>query len=175
MEYVAGQDLSALVKKGGPLSVARAVSYVLQAARGLEYAHKRGVIHRDIKPANLLLDDEGTVKILDMGLARLSGEGDTAGQAELTGTGAVMGTVDYMAPEQALSTKHADARADVYSLGCTLYWLITGRPVYDGETLMAKLIAHREEPIPRLGDVPEAVQAVFEKMVAKKSAERTRR
>ncbi len=172
MEYVEGQDLAALVKKNGPLPLSRALGYLLQAARGLEYAHKRGVIHRDIKPANLLLDSEGVVKVLDMGLARFSGEGDTAGQAELTGTGAVMGTVDYMAPEQAISTKHADARADIYSLGCTLHWLVTGRPMYDGETLMAKLIAHREEPVPSLGNVPEAVQAVFEKMVAKKSAER---
>ena len=168
MEYVDGQDLSALVKKNDPFTVCRAVDYILQAARGLEFAHKMGVIHRDVKPANLLLDANGTVKILDMGLARIEADGDTATQAELTGTGAVMGTVDFMAPEQALSTKHADARADIYSLGCTLHWLVTGRPMYDGETLMAKLIAHREEPIPRLGDVSDAVQAVFENMVAKK-------
>ena len=162
MEYVAGSDLSALVKKHGPLSVAKAVNYVLQAAHGLEFAHKKGVIHRDVKPGNLLLDTEGTVKILDMGLARLSADGDAKTQAELTGTGAVMGTVDYMAPEQALDTKHADARADIYSLGCTLYYLLTGRPAYEGDTLMAKLLAHREAPIPSLGaGVPEQVQAIF--------------
>ena len=168
MEYVEGSDLSAVVKAHGPLPVAKAVNYVLQAARGLEFAHGEGVVHRDIKPANLLLDKKGTVKILDMGLARLSSDGNAATQADLTGTGAVLGTVDYMAPEQALSTKHADARADIYSLGCTLYYLLAGKPAYDGDTLMARLLAHRETPIPSLGaDVPEQVQAIFEKMVAK--------
>ncbi len=173
MEFVAGSDLSAFVKKYGPLPVAKAVNYILQAARGLDYAHKHGVIHRDIKPANLLLDSEGTVKILDMGLARFDTASNVATQAELTGSGAVMGTVDYMAPEQALSAKHADARADVYSLGCSLYYLLTGRAAYDGDSMMAKLLAHREQPTPSLGtEVPEEVQAVFQKMVAKKFEDR---
>ena len=174
MEYVEGSDLSALVKKKGPLSVEQAVQCMLQAARGLEYAHKQGVVHRDIKPANLLLDTSGTVKILDMGLARI--EGDSAGRAELTSTGAVMGTVDYMAPEQALSTKTADARSDIYSLGISLWYLLTGKCAYDGDTLMAKLLAHRDAPIPSLcalrGEVPSSVDAVFQKMVAKQAKDR---
>jgi len=174
MELVDGSDLSALVKKNGPFPVAQAVNYILQAAKGLEFAHAEGIVHRDIKPANLLLDKKGTVKILDMGLARI--EGDTAGQAELTGTGAVMGTVDYMAPEQALSTKTADARADIYSLGCSLFYLLTGKATYDGETLTAKLMAHQNQPIPSIRtirpEVPEAVEAIFTKMVAKRVEDR---
>jgi serine/threonine protein kinase/Leucine-rich repeat (LRR) protein len=172
MEYVDGKDLSALVKKNGPFPVNKAVNYILQAARGLEFAHKKGVIHRDVKPANLLLDDEGVVKILDMGLARIESGGDVPAQAELTGTGTVMGTVDYMAPEQALNTKNADARADIYSLGISLYYLIAGRAAYSGDSLMEKLVAHREQPIPSLQEaqttVPKQLETVFKKMVAKK-------
>lgn len=176
MEFVDGKDLSALVKKNGPFSVGEAVNFVLQAAKGLAFAHQKGVVHRDIKPGNLLLDGDGTVKILDMGLARIQSSGDTPTQAELTGTGAVMGTVDYMAPEQALGAKHADQRADIYSLGCSLYYLLTGKAAYDGDTLMAKLLAHQNNPIPSLRsirpEVPEQLEAVFRKMIAKKVDDR---
>jgi serine/threonine protein kinase len=178
MEYVEGQDLSVLVKRQGTLDAARAVDCVLQAARGLDFAHRHGVIHRDIKPGNLLLDTAGKVRILDMGLARI--EGDTAGQAELTHTGAVMGTVDYMAPEQALSTKHADARSDIYSLGITLWYLLVGRPAYEGDSLMARLLAHRDAPIPSLrehlkgvtGEPAVELDRIFQKFVAKRPADR---
>ncbi len=176
MQYVDGQDLSVLVKKSGPLSAQKAVNYILQAAKGLEFAHGEGVVHRDIKPANLLLDKKGTVKILDMGLARIESDGNAATQGELTGTGAVMGTVDYMAPEQARNTHKADARADIYSLGCSLYYLLTAKPVYEADSITSKLIAHQFDPIPSLqslrDDVPAEVQAFFEKMVAKKVDDR---
>jgi serine/threonine-protein kinase len=176
MELVEGSDLSVLVKKNGPFPIAQAVHYILQAAKGLEFAHNEGVVHRDIKPANLLLDKKGVVKILDMGLARLSGDVDAPTQAELTSTGTVMGTVDYMAPEQALNTKAADHRADIYALGCSLYYLLAGKATYDGDTLMAKLLAHRDQSIPALRatcpEVSEQLETVFKKMVAKKVEDR---
>ena len=169
MQYVDGTDLSVLIKEQGPLSVEKAVGCVLQAACGLQYAHSQGVVHRDIKPANLLLDSSGTVKILDMGLARLDSAG--AEQDQLTGTGQIMGTIDYMAPEQALDTKHADARADIYALGVTLWYLLTGRSLYAGGTVVMKLLAHQNHPIPSLRQAcPHAspeLEAAFEKMVAK--------
>ena len=176
MEYVEGQDLSALVKKNGPFPVAKAMNYVLQAARGLEFAHSEGVVHRDIKPANLLLDKKGVVKILDMGLARIEAAGDVQAQAELTGTGTVMGTVDYMSPEQAFNTKSADARADIYSLGCTLHYLIAGKATYAGDSIIEKILAHREKPIPKLKEhhpeVSDELEVIFRKMVAKRAEDR---
>ncbi len=176
MELVEGSDLSALVKKNGPFGIDQAVNYITQAARGLEAAHAEGIVHRDIKPANLLLDKRETVKVLDMGLARIEGSVDAPTQAELTSTGTVMGTVDYMAPEQALNTKTADARADIYSLGCSLFYLLCGKATYDGDTLMAKLLNHREQPIPSLRatrpEVSERLDSIFAKMVAKKVEDR---
>jgi predicted Ser/Thr protein kinase len=174
MQYVEGRNLSEVVKELGPQPLGRTVDWILQAARGLAFAHEQGVIHRDIKPGNLLVDSRGTVKILDMGLARL--ENLDADQDQLTGTGQIMGTVDYMAPEQAVDTRQADARADIYSLGVTLWYLLTARPLFAGDTAMNKMMAHMQTPVPPLaserGHVPPAVEAAFQRMVAKRPVDR---
>ncbi|QEG15978.1 protein kinase domain-containing protein [Gimesia maris] len=176
MEYVEGIDLSAVVKKQGVLEVDVAVDYILQAAKGLEFAHNKGVIHRDIKPANMLLDNDGTIKILDMGLARIEDEAHEIPATQLTQDGSVMGTVDYMAPEQAKDTHTADARSDIYSLGCSLYYLLTGESVYRGSTMVNRIMAHQNDPIPTLTGkhilISQDVDAVFQKMVAKKPEDR---
>ncbi|MCA9067634.1 MAG: serine/threonine protein kinase, partial [Planctomycetaceae bacterium] len=169
MEYVDGVELASLVKTTGPMPVDKAVGCVLQTAKGLEYAHREGVVHRDIKPHNLLLDPEGTVKILDMGLARIK---QTA-QADqsLTETGAILGTLDFMSPEQATDIKNADARSDIYSLGCTLFYLLGAKAMYPGGTHVQKLLAHREQPVPNLTEVcptaPDSLNQIYHYMVAK--------
>src|SRR5262249_40713796 len=124
MEYVEGRNLSELVRQNGPLTVELALRCTLQAARGLEHAHDAGIVHRDVKPANLMLAGDG-VKVLDLGLARVGVSIEGNGDGDLTAKGVIMGTAAYMAPEQAADTQRADARADVYSLGCTLFYLLT--------------------------------------------------
>jgi len=178
MELVEGQDLAHVVRKNGPMSFEQAVDTALQAARGLAYTHESGVVHRDIKPSNLCFDANGTVKILDLGVARLRpGELDSVEEADgPTGRSHIVGTVDFMAPEQAFDARHADHRADIYSLGCTLYFLLTGKRPYDGESPMERLLAHKEKPIPSLTaarpDAPTLLEHAFRKMVAKDPANR---
>lgn len=175
MEFVAGRDLERLVADDGPLSARRAIEYIVRAARGLGAAHAHGIYHRDIKPSNLLLDACGSVKVLDLGLARVTKGSGLFGSDEadvgLTRPGDLMGTVAYMSPEQAYNAQDADHRSDIYSLGCTLYYLLTGRPPYDGVTHMACLLAHREQPIPSLHDArPEilpTLDATLRRMMAK--------
>lgn len=179
MEYVEGEDLAHHVRNQGPLSVADAVDYVIQAATGLEYAHQQGIVHRDVKPGNLMLDTDGHIRVLDLGLAKPVGA-LTAGPDDvtdaMTSAGDIVGTAAYMAPEQAQNSQDVDRRSDIYSLGCTLYFLLTGEPVYAAESKLDRILAHRTAPPPALSmardDVPPELDAVFHKMIAKRPEER---
>jgi serine/threonine protein kinase len=179
MEYVDGRDLGRIARDRPP-TIEQACEWILQAARGLAHAHEAGVIHRDIKPSNLLLDSAGVVKVLDMGIARVQCEappaGDDTTETQLTQAGVIIGTVDFMAPEQAVSLRHADARSDIYSLGCTFFQILVGRPAFDGATVIEKIIAHRERELPSLcelrPDAGAALEAIVERMVAKRPEDR---
>jgi serine/threonine protein kinase len=181
MELVEGSDLGRLIRKHGPQPLGEVVGYILQAARGLDYAHQRNIIHRDVKPSNLLRQANGTIKVLDLGLARMaideaSLEPDATRMEHLTRTGQLLGTVDYLSPEQAMDAKHVDHRTDIYSLGCTMYTLLTCQPVFEAETPVRRLIAHAQAPIPRLrssvSGTPECLEEVFQAMLAKEPQDR---
>jgi len=179
MDYVEGRDLDRVVRDRGPLPIAQAVDCLIQAARGLEAAHAEGIVHRDIKPGNLMLDSAGRVRVLDLGLARIVDAANpfskTAG-GRLTESGMYMGTVDYMAPEQAEDSHRVDHRADIYGLGCTLYYLLTGQEPFPGETVLKRLIAHMERPAPSLRTarpgVSPALEAAYQRLVAKRPDDR---
>lgn len=146
MEFVDGIDLAKQVEKTGPLPIRHACHFARQVALGLQHAHERGMVHRDIKPQNLMLTRQGRVKILDFGLARFASEADADSEsAKLTKEGVTLGTPDYMAPEQVLDSRKADIRADVYSLGCTLYFMLSGRPPFSKGTAVDKMKAHIEQ------------------------------
>lgn len=177
-EFVAGDDLAALVTRGGRLEVADACEAIRQAALGLQHAHERGMAHRDIKPSNLWIahtaDGQAVVKVLDLGLARFTSELHQEG--ELTQTGQVMGTPDYIAPEQAQRTKEADIRSDIFSLGCTLFRMLTGQLPYQGSNVMEKLMARAMADAPRLRQVASDLPAGLEEIVARMLArDRTQR
>jgi len=173
MEYVDGPDLQRLVETDGPLDYQRAADYIRQAADGLAHAHQRNMIHCDIKPSNLLVNNQGVVKILDMGLARLAG-GDPADSGERNKD--VLGSVDYLAPEQALGNPDLDQRADIYSLGCTFYFLLTGHPPFGEGTLAERIVQHQTQPPRRIShersDAPADLVQICERMMAKRPASR---
>jgi len=179
MEYVDGSNLGSLIADRGPLPVATAVEYVLQAAQGLEYAHWHGMVHRDVKPENLILDWRGIVKVLDLGIVGLVAGLSEPGQGELVESSSrrvAYGTPDYMAPEQSTDSAPLGPACDIYSLGCTLHYLLLGRPVFAGDTAEAKLLAHQCQPAPSLGasrpDVPAALDRLFQRMLAKRPEDR---
>ncbi len=175
MEYVDGVDLQELIGRRGRLDPARAAHYVRQTAEGLQHAHQARLVHRDVKPANLLLSRTGVVKILDLGLARFFHAG-AASVTDQRSDQAILGTADYVAPEQARDSGDVDARADIYSLGATFYFLLAGRAPFADGTLNQKLLWHQMKappPLRRLRpDVPEAMAAVVARMMAKAPADR---
>ena len=175
-ELIEGIDLGKLVKRHGPLSVADACEVVRQAALGLAHAHDKGLTHRDVKPSNLMISSTGVVKLLDLGLARFRSE--TAPHDE-TDTGVWLGTVDYMAPEQAKDPRKADARSDLYSLGCTLFHLLVGQAPFTGQdcdTPFKKMTAHAHQPVPDIrtlrSDVPEQVSRIITRLLEKDPSRR---
>lgn len=177
MEYVEGTDFKEIVSESGPLNPEEALETIRQAALGLAYAHRNGIVHRDIKPANLMRDLSGAVKVADLGLAHMSDpSGDVAKSAELTQAGTVAGTIDYMSPEQAVDTASVDLRADIYSLGCTFFFLLTARPVFSEPSLMGRMLAHRESDPPSLRDLLQGIgpeiDGLFQRMVQKKPEDR---
>jgi len=176
MELIEGKDLFEQISENGKLPVNEAVAYIIQAARALEFAHANGVIHRDVKPANLIVNSQGLLKLVDMGLAKIhAGENENLVSMLTTNT-AIMGSADFMSPEQTVSTKNVDARADIYSLGASFYFLLTAKVMYPQKTTFSKLIAHRQSPISSLkfmrSDVSQKLDDVYTKMVAKSVEDR---
>jgi serine/threonine-protein kinase len=187
LEYVNGPNLEQLVRDAGPLPVGQACAYVRQVALGLQHAHERGLVHRDIKPSNLLLQRNGdgptahgVVKISDFGLARLNEPeartGSSGNGTLVTKQNTVLGTPDYLSPEQARDLHRADGRSDLYSLGCTFYYLLTGQVLFPGGTALQKLLRHsteEPEPLERLRpDVPPAVAGIVRRLLAKRPDDR---
>ena len=175
MEFVEGVSLAALVETAtGRCRSTQACDYVRQAALGLAHAFAQGLVHRDVKPQNLMVTPQGQVKVLDFGLASIAAE--CGGEGGLTEFGQGMGTPDYMAPEQIRDARSVDTRADIYSLGCTLYFLLTGRPPFPEGNSAQKMAAHLEKqptPLQQLRpELPAALVQVIERMMAKEPGQR---
>ncbi len=188
MEYVRGGPLSELVQEKGVIDPRLAAGYALQAARGLQFAHRSGMVHRDVKPANLLLNDEGVVKVADLGLVKIPDQMDPESDlptssmsglesgTQVTMQGTAVGTPAYMAPEQSVDATGVDHRADIYSLGCTLFYLLTGKPPFDGNDISQVMEQHANEQLPSLANinsrVPEPLQKIVERSMAKRPDDR---
>lgn len=170
MEYVEGRNLFDLVQIGGPLPATTAADYIRQGALGLAHAHKAGMVHRDVKPGNFIVDQHGTVKLMDLGLARVAAD-DADHSLTIAHDERVLGTADYLAPEQAVDSHLVDTRADLYSLGCTMYFLLTGRPPFNEGTLTQRLLAHQtKEPTPIESirpDLPESLLVIIRSLMVK--------
>lgn len=180
MQYVDAESLSSRVHRQGIFGIPDALAVILQCAEAMHYAHQKGVIHRDIKPGNILLDEDGSVRILDLGLARLdseiSGAGNNDDYQDLTSDGSIMGTVDYMSPEQSRNARSADQRSDIYSLACTLFFLLTGQPPYRSDSAVSRLMQHQQSEIPSIRhmrpDCTDRLDAIFSRMMSKDPGDR---
>src|SRR5262245_27402605 len=174
MEYIPGRDLQTIVKEDGPLGFAHAAQIIVQAASGLQHAHENALIHRDVKPANLLIDSAGVVKILDLGLALVAD--DELASLTIQFNENVLGTADYLAPEQALNSDDVDGRADVYGLGCTLYYALTGHAPFPTGTLAQRIAKHQSQMPTDIAldrpDCPQELIDVCTKMISKKPEDR---
>jgi serine/threonine-protein kinase len=173
-EYIDGTNVRDLVHANGPLPIAEALNYTLQVANALTHAGEREVVHRDIKPSNILITNDGLAKLVDMGLARL--EFIEGAEHEETAAGVTLGTFDYISPEQARSPRDADTRSDIYSLGCTLFFMLTGRAPFSEAPALQKLLQHQTEAPPDVRqirpDVPDSLAAVLGRMLAKRPEDR---
>lgn len=174
MEYVDGTNLAQLVKEKGALPILQACDCIRQAALGLQHAFERGMVHRDIKPSNLLMNKNGVLKILDMGLARLAEPADGEQESRITQEGLVVGTPDFLAPEQARNARAADIRSDIYALGCTFYYILCAHSPYPTGTPTEKMLRHTTDPVPPLTrpDVPPQLVAIVQRMLAKNPDQR---
>lgn len=174
MEYVRGTNLQEYVAAHGPLSIAMTVDFAIQATEGLKHAHQAGMVHRDIKPLNLLIGIMGELKISDFGLARLLCENSQT--LTIQRSGRILGTVDYLAPEQALDAHDVDGRADIYSLGCTIYFMLSGAPPFHSGNLAQRIAMHQSSPPPDLRkirtDIPDQLLNIINQMLAKDPGQR---
>jgi serine/threonine protein kinase len=174
MEYIPGKNLAKVVLQSGALKVPRAARLLAEVASGLEHAHNQGLIHRDLKPSNIMITPNDHARVLDLGLALI--EGEEADQSVIGGQGLILGTMDYIAPEQTTDAANVDARADIYSLGCTLYFALTGRPPFPGGSSRDKVRRHRHEqptPLRELApEVPVGFTSLIELMMNKDPARR---
>jgi serine/threonine-protein kinase len=175
-EYIEGQNLRDLVREEGPFAVGRAIDVVTQVADALEHASERDVVHRDIKPSNIVITPAGRARIVDMGLARLA---PAAGDADLTVSGMTLGTFDYISPEQARDPRAADVRSDLYSLGCTLFFMLAGRAPFAEGTMVQKLLQHQQDAPPSITairpDVPERLATILARLMEKDPHDRYQR
>ncbi len=175
-EFIEGRNLREVVSEQGPFDLARTIDVAIQVADALEHAADRDVVHRDIKPSNIIITPTGRARLVDMGLARLH---QVAGDQDLTASGMTLGTFDYISPEQARDPRSADVRSDLYSLGCTIFYMLAGRPPFAEGTMVQKLLQHQQDPPPPIEsfrpDVPKRFAAVLTRLMAKDPADRQQR